>query len=121
MTDTLQSLVRRAMSDPFFLAAPLACYAERHRLDDAALAEELGCAPVALAALRLCRNPAPAAPDFGHDVQRIARQFGLDALRLARIVRFGQGLLKLAHAAAGGDTAAGCLMAARDREAPQPP
>jgi hypothetical protein len=121
MSDTLEALARQAMSDPFFLAAPLACYARRHRLDDTGLAEQLGCSPAALAALRLCRNPVSTAPDFGHDVQRIARQFGLDAFRLAQIVRFGQGLLKLAHAAPGHTPAGGCLMAARDREKPRQP
>jgi len=121
VSDALESLARRVASDPFFLAAPLARYALRHGLDDAALAARLGCRPEVLTDLRLCRNPHPEAPRFWQDVERIATHFGLDAARLAETVRSGQGLLRLAQQPeARAEDAAGYLMAARDEE-PQPP
>ena len=118
MSDALESLARRVAGDPFFLAAPLARYAERHGLDDVALAASLGCAPALLTDLRLCRNPHPEAPRFWQDVERIATHFGLDAGRLAAAVRFGQGLLHLSQQGADAADAPGFLMAARDEEPP---
>jgi hypothetical protein len=120
MSDALESLARRATGDPFFLAAPLARYAERHGLDDAALVAWLGCPPARLTDLRLCRNPHPEAPRFWQDIERIAAHFGLDAERLAAAVRFGQGLVHLSQQGANAADAPGFLMAARDEE-PLPP
>jgi hypothetical protein len=133
MSDALESLARRVAKDPFFLAAPLARYAERHGLDDAALAGRLGCPQELLIDLRLCRNPHPEPPGFWQDVERIATHFHLDADRLAEVVRDGQALLYLfqvqPNADAGGAgraggaeaEAPGFLMAARDEEPPHPP
>src|SRR5437660_261749 len=97
MSDPLEPLARRVAQNPLFLAAPLARFAERHRLDDAGLATHLGCRPEVLTDLRLCRNPHPEPPRFWQDVERIATHFGVDATRLAEVVRFGQGLLHLSQ------------------------
>jgi hypothetical protein len=105
------------MSDPLFLAAPLARYAESHALDDDALAARLGCPRAVLTDLRLCLNPHPEPPRFWHDVEQIAAHFAVDADRLAEAVRFGQGLLHLRPPPAdSADAAPGYLMAARDEE-----
>ncbi len=128
MSTHLQRLAHRVQSDPFFLAAPLARYAESQQLDDDALTVRIGCDRDTLRRLRLCRNPEPMAPDFWHDVQRIAARFHLDADRLAEIVRFGQALLhaQLPTSASGEPTAdggaGGSLLAAREEtEAQAPP
>jgi hypothetical protein len=121
VSDPLESLARRVARNPLFLAAPLARYAERHGLDDDALAARLGCRPEVLTDLRLCRNPHPEPPRFGQDVERIASHFGLDAGRLAETVRSGQGLLRLAQLPeVQAEDAPGYLMAARDEPAPPP-
>lgn len=120
MHDPLASLAGRLARNPLFLAAPLARYAARHALDDAALAARLGCPPERLTDLRLCRNPHPEPPRFGQDVERIATHFGLDADRLAGVVRDGQALLHLNRPDTGGAAAPGFLMAARDEEPPPP-
>ena len=121
MSDALESLARRVMTDPFFLAAPLARYAETQQMDDAALAAHLGCAPETLTGLRLCRNPPPEPPRFGQDVERIAAHFGLDPDRLVQVRRSGQALLHLSRpAGAAAEETPGYLMAARDEE-PEPP
>jgi hypothetical protein len=125
VSDALESLARRVMRDPFFLAAPLARYAASHRLDDDALAARLGCPRAALTDLRLCLNPHPEPPRFGQDVERIAAEFGLDPGRLAEVVRFGQALLQLSPPpeadACRAEDVPGYLMAAREDELPPDP
>src|SRR5262245_57442928 len=113
MSQPLERLARRVMSDPFFLAAPLACFAQSERLDDRALAERLGCDVSALTALRLCRSPDPRPPGFWTDIEVIAGRFGVNADALAEAVRLGQNLLQMQRAA----EVPGRLLAARDREA----
>jgi hypothetical protein len=118
--DPLKSVADRLAHNPLFLAAPLARYAGRHALDDAGLAERLGCPVERLTDLRLCRNPHPEPPRFWQDVERIATHFELDAERLAEVIRDGQALLHLFRPEAGGAAAPGLMMAARDEE-PAPP
>jgi hypothetical protein len=121
MSIPLERLARRVRSDPFFLAAPLARYAESHQLDDGALAAHLGCGGDALTHLRLCRNPEPMPPHFWNDVERIAARFHLDPDRLAEVVRFGQALLQMRPPAdVPVHPAPGYLMAAREESDEEP-
>ncbi|HEX5269303.1 MAG TPA: hypothetical protein VFW33_02395 [Gemmataceae bacterium] len=117
MSDSLKTLAARAENDPFFMASPLAAYARGERLDDAALAAALGCAPGDLAMLRLCRAPRSDPAEFWDDVSRVAERFGIDPQRLAEAVRQGRVLLRFQAPRPGAN---GLLMAARDRE-PDPP
>jgi hypothetical protein len=112
MSQPLELLARRVMSDPFFLASPLACFAQSEGLDEPALAARLGCDVAVLTALRLCRSPDPRPPGFWKDVQAIAGRLGLQADALAEAVRLGQNLQQM-RCAAG---VPGSLLAARDRE-----
>jgi hypothetical protein len=111
MTDPLDALARRAEGDPFFLASALAAYAGDKGLDDTGLAAALGCPGEHLTMLRLCRTPRTDAPEFLDDVTRIAERFGLDADRLAAVVKRGLVLRKFRSAGQAGE---GFLMAARD-------
>lgn len=121
MSTPLEQLARRVRPDPFFLAAPLARYAESHQLDDDALAARLGCDRDALTHLRLCRNPEHMPPHFWNDVEHIAARFHLDPDRLAEVVRFGQALLQARPPAdAPVNQAAGYLMAAREEADGEP-
>jgi hypothetical protein len=88
--DLLDALAARACGEPFFLGWALAAYQQRHGLDDAALADLLGCAPAALPGLRLCRRPGAAAPGrtAEEDVADIAQRYGLDAAAPRRLVDF---------------------------------
>jgi hypothetical protein len=54
-SSVLDALAPRCAADPFLLASALAAYQRRHGLDDAALAEVLGCPLSVLTHLRLCR------------------------------------------------------------------
>ena len=115
MSMHLDRLARRVMRDPFFLAAPLARYAESHRLDDAGLSSCLGCDLATLTQLRLCRTPDPIPPGFFRDIEVIAGRFRIDPDALAEVVRFGQALLQPSPWPICGVVAsAGSLMAARD-------
>ena len=113
MTDhgLLRRAAERAGERHFFLAAALLPYARAEGLDDAGLAEHLGCTPGDLPALLLCRRPEGEGAMFRADVEAIAERFGLDAARLARVVRLADALV-----AFGGGTAGGLLAAARDRD-----
>lgn len=120
MNTHLERLARRVQSDPFFLAAPLACYADSERLNDDALAARFGCDRDTLTHLRLCRTPDPRPPQFWQDVECIADRFHLDPDRLAEIVRLGQALVQAQPPAeSAANPGAGFLLAAR--EEPEPP
>lgn len=118
MTNPPERMANRVSEDPFFLAAPLRCYAQSNELDDAALAEQLGCPVGTLTNLRLCRNPKPEPPHFWQEVETIAKRFGLNPDTLANVVRIGQSFLTLQSSATAEHTqdSAGFLLAARDDE-----
>jgi hypothetical protein len=112
MSEPLNRLARRFEADPRFLACFLAEYAQSEGLVEGELARELGCTGEALTGIRLCRAPRSDAAGFREDVRQVAEQFGLDAVRLAEIIRQGEAFRLLRAGAVG---AAGFLMAARDR------
>jgi hypothetical protein len=115
MSAALDHLAARVVSDPTFLANPLAEYARSEGLDDAGLAAALGCRATDLTNLRLCG--VPRADQFRADVGAIAGRFGIDPTALASIVRRGQSLARL-RAAQVAPAEPGLLLAARDHEPP---
>ena len=117
--DLLRQAAERASQRPFYLASSLLAYARAERLDDAGLAARLGCDPARLPALLLCRQPTGEGPVFRADVEAIAERFGLDAARLARLLRTADALVALGGTATG--QASGLLAAARDRDAADRP
>lgn len=113
--DLLRRAAERASRHAFYLASSLLAYARAERLDDAGLAQRLGCDPASLPALLLCRKPVGEGAVFRADVEAIAERFGLNAGQLARLLRRADSLAALAAAPA--DQPGGLLAAARDREA----
>lgn len=113
--DLLWRAAQRARQRPFFLASALLAFAHDEGLDEAALAEQLGCDRSRLPALLLCQRPRGDSPDFAARVKRIADHFRLDPVRLAEVLRLVEGV----EALGGGtrDTARDLLAAARDRDA----
>lgn len=100
MAAALDHMAARVATDPFFLAYSLNEYARREGLDDAALAERLGCSAEALTLIRLCRAPrrvsdgiadsgeyALATADFREDIASVAGRFGCNAAALAAACR----------------------------------
>ena len=116
MSDAIAHLARRAEDDSFFLAFALRCYARSEGIDDAQLAQMLGCPIHALPMLALCRRPRSDPSGFSEDVDVIACRFQIDAATLAEIVRRADALAAMSDAPM---TEAGFLMAARDRESDQ--
>jgi hypothetical protein len=114
MNPYLTHLARRVADAPDFLAYALAEYARSERLEDAGLAERLGCSVEALTHLRLCRMPRTPAPLFWQDVEQIAQRFAVTAEVLAEVARRGQSLFHLRAAASGQKDERSILMAARD-------
>ena len=117
MSERLDHLAHRAADDRFFLASALADYARSERLDDAGLAQALGCAVGALTTLRLCRRPAGEAVAFRAAIAQIAEYCGVDRVALTGIVRRADALDSLrAEAATTAPDMRGTLLAARERE-----
>lgn len=110
----LQRAAERASRQPFYLASSLLAYARAERLDDAGLADRLGCDLASLPALLLCRRPTGEAPVFRADVEAIAERFGLNPARLVRLLRHADTLVAVAETPAS--QTGGLLAAARDRE-----
>jgi hypothetical protein len=110
MTDRLENLARRLESDPFFLACPLKLYQTSERLDEDRLAAALKCPRESLVSIRLCRAPSGEYETFQDDIERIATKFSADVDALADAIRRGQALFHMA----GGQSASGTLLAARD-------
>jgi hypothetical protein len=117
--DALDALAARAAGDPFFLASLLAAYARSEELDDAGLATALGCPVTELAMIRLCRVPRTDPKEFWEDVHQVAGRFGLNADRLAEVVRRGRVVTRLREAQPSPE--GGYLMAARDAEEEEAP
>ena len=111
----LDSIAARASREPFFLGSLLDRLARAEQLDEAALAERLGCDPVQLPRLRLCRTPLP--DRFREDVTRIAEAFRIESARLAAFVQAATVLERLE---APSQADAPLLMAARDSDGDQP-
>ncbi len=114
MNPYLTHLAERVAGAPDFLACALAEFARSERLDNAALAERLGCSVETLTHLRLCRMPRAQAPLFWQDIEKIAERFSVNAEALAEGVRRGQALINLRHIEVGQTQEPGLLLAARD-------
>lgn len=115
-SDALSRAARRAGQQPFFLASAFQLYQEANDIDDAALAELLGCAAHDLPRLALCRRPPGKAAAFAADIDHLARRFQLDAEQLASVIRQVDALQALRTHLAASEQAAGMLRAARDRD-----
>lgn len=103
----------RARNEPWTLGRLLSRCCELEGTSDNDIATELGCTPDTLRWVYLCR--APSEEHFAEDVGRVAQRFGLEASRLAALVRRADAVAALA--APHHDTGdAELLLAARDRE-----
>jgi hypothetical protein len=112
--ELLRRAAERAGQHPFYLSSSLLAYARAERLDDAGLAASLGCDLDTLPLLLLCRRPSGGGAVFRDDVEAIAARFGIDASRLAALIRAADALVSLRDATT--DRTGGLLAAARDRD-----
>ena len=100
----------RAATDRFFVASALAVYRGLVGFDEAQLAAWLSCAVEQVPRLALCRRPDGESAMFAEETQRIAEFAGVDAVRLANLLRAADNLDVLRT------TSPAVLMAAQDRE-----
>lgn len=109
----LAHAAQRSRIEPWTVGRLLSTCNELESISDEELATELGCDPQTLHWLYLCR--APSQERFAGDIARIAQRFGLDAHRLAAVVRRAEALSALG--ASGHDAGEReLLLAARDHE-----
>ena len=105
---------RRASLRPEYLGWVLVRYADAERKTDEELAELLAASMQDLPRLRLCLRPS--LESFAADVQQVAEKFGLDAGRLAKVIRHVDALEGMADDAEAHEAGeAGLLLAARAR------
>jgi hypothetical protein len=110
---------KRAADEPWLLAHELREYRELNDATEDDVAAALDCSRGALVCLALCRRPNPNAPSFRADVEQIARHCGVNAHKLAALLREVDSLRTIRevpvppHVAA---TQSGLLAAARDRK-----
>ena len=109
MTHPLDEMAERSRHEPFFFGWLLEQYAVAERLDDAALAAELGCNVAELRGLRLCRAPRDDQAGMREDIRRVAEVLGLNEGKLVRVVRRAKVMAMFQNKG-------GSLMAARDRD-----
>ena len=85
MSSALERFAARCSSDLWFLGHLLREYARCNHLDDAALANRLGCSLNALTRVRLCRTLRTDPAGCAEGIRDIAAGVGCDARALARV------------------------------------
>jgi len=83
----LQHAARRAAQDRFFFSNSLVEFRNVRGMAEDQLAEFLGCRPIVLLKLALCRRPDPESPNFRSDMERIASVFKIRPERLVQLIR----------------------------------
>jgi len=87
MTTCYEHIRPEHATDPLFLGYALADYMAHTGMSEASLLRWLNVHPDDLAALACRRNPDPASVSFRADCQALAARFGLNADRLATMLR----------------------------------
>jgi hypothetical protein len=119
--ELIQRAFDRASDLDFFVARDLILYRKLNGIDRNGLARLLGCTAEGLHKLGLCRRPDSTSPLFRTQVDVVARHAGVDAVRLASLLRETE-VAKAMESLSGSQrsaTASGSLMAARDRAQPR--
>jgi hypothetical protein len=83
----LRYAAKRIAHNRFFLARYLNEFRASRGITEGELARFLGCSPVLLPKLALCRRPDPDSPGFRADVERIAAAFDMPPGHLVRLIR----------------------------------
>jgi hypothetical protein len=113
MDRLVEKAADRARNEPGFLGWVFDVYQAHFELDDARLADQVGCSETDLARLALCRLPR--ADQFHDDVTRIAARVDADPLQIASVIRICQALDRLQQS----NLASDLLKAARRDDEPR--
>lgn len=114
--DALTRAFQKAQSNTFFLAKVLAEFQIQNNLDDAAIAESLGCKTDDLPRLGLCRCPDANQPTFVTDIDHLANRYHLNANYLANLIRQVSALHAMKEQLRKSSGRQKLLLAARDRD-----
>ena len=117
--DILRWAAKRAAEQPSLLGYELREYRALNNATDSDLADALGCSQESLVCLALCRRPNPSTPSFRADVEQIALHCGVNAQKLAGLLREVDSLRAIRQTPFPPPLAAsqsGLLVAARDRK-----
>ncbi len=117
-TEALRLLARRLEGNADFMASALALYRKQDRMDDRALAEQLGTSEDMLLRLALCKRPQSESPQFADQVRQMAQYVRIEAGRLANLLREIESLEQFSQLpeARQAPLGSGLLAAARDRD-----
>lgn len=118
-SDILQWAAKRAAEETLLLGYDLREYQELHEATEDDLAGFLDCPPKALVCLSLCRRPDPAAQSFRVNVEQIALHCGVNAQKLATLLREVDSLRTIKEMPLPAPVTfaqSGLLAAARDRK-----
>jgi len=83
----LQYAAKRAVQSRFFLAESLKEFRINRGMTEDDLAKFLGCSPMLLPKLALCRRPDSDSSKFRVDIERIATAFNMQPIRLVQVIR----------------------------------
>jgi hypothetical protein len=120
-TVVLRQLARRLQDKVEFMASVLAQYQKQERVDDRALAEQLGVSTEMLVRLALCKRPKSESSQFAEQLRQIASFTHMDPGRLAMLLRHIESLEQFSQLPDGrqAPVGSGLLAAARDRDESQ--
>lgn len=115
----IQWAAKRAADQPQLLGHELKEYRMLNDATEGDLATTLECSRDALVSLALCRRPDPTGPSFRAEVEQIALHCGVNAQKLAALLREVDSLRAIRQVSIPPQLAAGqpgLLAAARDRK-----
>jgi hypothetical protein len=118
-SEILKWATMRTADQPFFLGYDLNEYRIIHDATEDDLASLLDCPRNALVCLSLCRRPYASGPSFRRDVEQIASHCGVNAQRLAKLIREVDSLRTMREVDMPeqiGHSVPGLLAAARERK-----
>lgn len=87
ISQQLMKFAQRFQDNPNYMAFAVSQYQQQERLSDSQLVEFLGISEEVLSRLLLCKCPSANAADFADQVRKIALYVGIDATKLAYIIR----------------------------------
>lgn len=117
VSSLLQYAAKKAVHSRFFLAESLNEFRVGRGMTEDELARFLGCNPMHLSKLALCRRPDPNSSKFRDDIEQIATAFSILPIRLVQVIREVDTLKALSEAKTSKEKAPeGLLAVARDVE-----
>lgn len=116
--DLLERAFEKATELPIFIAGDLRLYGSLNEIPEGKISSFLNCTQRDFYNLGLCKRPDPLSPLFRSQVEKIASYAGVDAQRLAHLLRETDSAkaMQVLQSPPNSVHSPGYLMAARDKE-----